>query len=172
MDSIVPEKMVVGSTTLAFSVGVTFVSVVLFTRDFRLAIFTTLTTVLCNSTFFGIRVSVLKWKFGPLEPNFLTTFVGLSMDYMVHVACLQPILNGDPAAKVEEALARGQCCVERCHDHLSRFVVPLAVLDFQSIRWYCYEFVTNIDWITDHSYIIYGSLAYERSTFMFESLPT
>ena len=82
------EKMVVGSTALvlAFSVGVTFVSIVLFTRDFRLAIFATLTTVLCISTLFGIMISVLKWEFGPLEAIFLTTFVGLSVDYIVHVA--------------------------------------------------------------------------------------
>ena len=31
-------------------------------------------------------ISVLKWEFGPLEAIFLTTFVGLSMGYIVHVA--------------------------------------------------------------------------------------
>ena len=99
-------EMVVGSTTLvlAFSVGVTFVSIVLFTRDFRLAIFTTLTTVLCISTLFGIMVSVLKWEFGPLEAIFLTTFVGLNVDHIVHVAHANIIQSGNPAAKVEDAL--------------------------------------------------------------------
>ena len=43
---------------------------------------------------------------------------------------------------------------------------------FQSVRWYCYDSVADIDEIAGHSYIICGPLAYGRSTFMFESLPT
>ena len=127
------EEMVVGSTALvlAFSVGVTFVSIVLFTRDFRLAIFTTLTTVLCISTLLRYHDFCAEVGVRSFGGHLLDDVRGLERG--LHCACgtcLQPILSGDPAAKGGGSThARGQCCVGRCHDHLGRFVVPLAVLD-------------------------------------------
>ena len=38
--------------------------------------------------------------------------------------------------------------------------------------WYCYDSVAYIDWVAGYSYIICDPLAYGRSTFMFESVPT
>ena len=80
------EEMVVGSTALvlAFSVDVTFFPLLCSHETF---------TVLCISTLFGIMISLLKWEFGPLEAIFLTTFVGLSVDY-----------TGTRRQKVEKAL--------------------------------------------------------------------
>ena len=50
-------------------------------------------------------ISVLKWEFGPLEAIFLTTFVGSSVDYIVHVAhAYSQSFAGTRRQKVEKAL--------------------------------------------------------------------
>ena len=98
MVSNTPEEMVVGSTALvlAFSVDVTFVSVVLFTRDFYGPVH------LHALRYYDFCAEVEVRSFGG---HLLDDVRGLERG--LHCACgtcLQPILSGDPAAKVGKAL--------------------------------------------------------------------
>ena len=92
------EKMVVGSTALvlAFSVNVTFVSVVLFTREYYGLVHLHALRYYDFCAEVGVRSS---------GGHLLDDVRGLEHGLQCACGtCLQPILDGDPAAKVGKAL--------------------------------------------------------------------
>ena len=98
---------------LASSVEATFVSVVLFTRDFHGPVH-----------LHALRYHDFCAEVG-VRAIFLTTFVGLSVDYIVLVA----ILSGDPRQKVEKALMHVDSAV------FNRAMTTLAVRLFLLPCW-------------------------------------
>ena len=82
---------------------VTFVSVFPFTQEF----YDRVHLHAHRSCHFCAEAEVL----GPLEDIFLTTFVDLSVDYIVHVThAYSQTLAGTLRQKWESTYARGQCC--------------------------------------------------------------
>merc|ERR1711871_541701 len=101
------EKEVLGSTMLSFitSVGTCLMSVLVFTGNIPLSLLTTLTTLLISITLSGFVSWLLAWEFGAIQAIGLTTFMGMSIDYVLHLAHGYNTAHGDNRReKVEEAL--------------------------------------------------------------------
>jgi len=83
----ITELNMISSTLLSFTSSVCFTMVVvfLFTGNFLLALYTTITIVLNVSTLFGFLLYVMKWEFGAIEAVGVIFFVGLSVDYCLHI---------------------------------------------------------------------------------------
>jgi predicted RND superfamily exporter protein len=82
------ETRVINSTIWAFvlSTSLTLVIVLISTGNVVLALYTTITIVLTTGTLFGFLVYVLGWKFGAIQAIGLIFFVGLSVDYCLHLS--------------------------------------------------------------------------------------
>mmetsp|Transcript_56703 Transcript_56703/g.132206 ORF Transcript_56703/g.132206 Transcript_56703/m.132206 type:complete len:303 (-) Transcript_56703:66-974(-) len=82
------EQSILQSTVASFglSVGVSLVSVLLFTGNIVLSISTVMSTVLVVATLFGFAMTVMRWEFGAVQAIGMTTFVGVSVDYMLHLS--------------------------------------------------------------------------------------
>jgi len=81
------ELSIVSSTltSLALSVGITLVSMIIFTGNLLIALYTIITTTLTLCTLFGFTFSILQWEFGPIEAIGMVAFVGVSVDYILHL---------------------------------------------------------------------------------------
>ncbi|CAE7575903.1 DISP3 [Symbiodinium natans] len=82
------EESVFSSTILAFSLSLStsMVAVALFTRDLMLAFYVCLNILLVVCVLSGFLLNVLGYDFGVVEAIGATIFVGLSVDYCLHLA--------------------------------------------------------------------------------------
>eukprot|EP00943_MAST-04B_sp_MAST-4B-sp1_P003931 g3931.t1 len=62
------------------------VCVLMFTGDFLISSYTMLTIVLIVSTLLGFLFAIMKYTFGAIEAVGVTIFVGMSVDYALHMA--------------------------------------------------------------------------------------
>jgi len=81
------EMTIVSSTvaSIGLSVGITLAAMVIFTGNIFVALYTVMTTLLSLCTLFGFTMSVLRWEFGPIEAIGMVSFVGVSVDYILHL---------------------------------------------------------------------------------------
>lgn len=81
------ELSVVESTISSFvcSVALTMATVLIFTGNLVIALYTVITIILTVSTLFGVLVWVLNWEFGAIQAVAVILFVGLSVDYCLHL---------------------------------------------------------------------------------------
>jgi len=82
------ELDTVTSTVEAFvaSILFTLATVLIFTGNVLLSIYTVVTILLTVMTLFGYLVFVLRWEFGAIQAVGVIFFVGLSVDYCLHMA--------------------------------------------------------------------------------------
>ena len=87
-NSMAMEDQVFSSTLLAFSLSMlsSLLSVSCFTQNLRLALYVCLTILLVVSMLAGCLLSGLRYDFGVVEAIGATIFVGLSVDYCLHLA--------------------------------------------------------------------------------------
>jgi len=81
------EQTIIQSSVYALvsAVGIVLLSVVVFTGNVVVAAYAVLSVLLSIGALFGILISVLQWEFGPVQAIALTTFLGLSVDYTLHL---------------------------------------------------------------------------------------
>lgn len=81
------ERTILLSTVHGFvvAVGVVLLSVVVFTGNVVVAAYAVTSVLLSIFALFGILISALKWEFGPVQAIGLITFMGLSVDYTLHL---------------------------------------------------------------------------------------
>jgi len=84
---VVVEAGIIQSTISAFalSIFVSLIAVLVITGNPLLTCYTTLTTVLLMVTLCGSIISIMKWEFGAIQAVGLTTLVGMSVDYILHI---------------------------------------------------------------------------------------
>ena len=82
------EQGLIDSTiqTWALSNGGVLVVILLFTGNVLISIFTMLTIVLIVITLMGFLFAVVGFQFGAIEAVGVTIFVGMSVDYCLHIA--------------------------------------------------------------------------------------
>merc|ERR1712190_291293 len=80
-------KSITTSTIEAFvtSVVITFVSMLLFTGSPLLAFYTICTILLIVMTLLGCLTAVTGWPFGPVQIVGVIIFIGMSVDYSLHL---------------------------------------------------------------------------------------
>merc|ERR1719162_2260804 len=87
------------------SVVISLLSVLFFTQNVFIAVWSILTVLLMVMTLFGFITSYLEWEFGAIQAVGLTTFVGLSVDYVLHLShTYHHSEEGSRTAKVVDAL--------------------------------------------------------------------
>jgi len=80
-------------------------SVLIFTGNIPLSLLVTLTTLLVSLCLSGFVGAILKWEFGAIQAIGLTTFMGMSIDYVLHMAHGYNSAHGTTRKeKVQEAL--------------------------------------------------------------------
>eukprot|EP00931_Biecheleriopsis_adriatica_P035279 TRINITY_DN20309_c0_g1_i4.p1 TRINITY_DN20309_c0_g1~~TRINITY_DN20309_c0_g1_i4.p1 ORF type:complete len:2705 (-),score=392.19 TRINITY_DN20309_c0_g1_i4:60-8174(-) len=82
------EQQVLGSTVMAFagSMLTSLVAVTVFTQNFILAAYVCLNILLVVGVLSGFLLNILAYEFGVIEAIGSTIFVGLSVDYCLHLA--------------------------------------------------------------------------------------
>jgi len=82
------EKVILDSTliTLIISLGCVFLGVLLFTRSIHLAFIVMFVVMTIIVGLLFVMVKILGWKIGAIEVLSLIVFVGLSVDYCLHLA--------------------------------------------------------------------------------------
>lgn len=85
---IVIEQKILDSTLAAFcvSVGISLMSILMFTGNICISLYTVCAVILTIVILFGFITAVFKWEFGAVQAIGLTTFVGMSVDYTLHLA--------------------------------------------------------------------------------------
>ena len=110
-------------------------------------------------------ISVLKWEFGPVEAIFLTTFVGLSVDYIVHVAhaCSQSFAR-TRRQKVEKALMNVGSAV--LNGAMTTLAAHLVFSSYQFAMSSCCCFIDNV--VHSSVQIVSGRVVVSRQLFSLE----
>eukprot|EP00927_Polykrikos_kofoidii_P064738 TRINITY_DN6025_c0_g1_i1.p1 TRINITY_DN6025_c0_g1~~TRINITY_DN6025_c0_g1_i1.p1 ORF type:complete len:1457 (-),score=237.87 TRINITY_DN6025_c0_g1_i1:48-4064(-) len=82
------ELSILRSTQMAFvtSVSISVISIVIFTGNLLISVYSVAATLLTIMLLSGIVCSILAWEFGAVQAVAFTTFVGLSVDYTLHCA--------------------------------------------------------------------------------------
>jgi hypothetical protein len=128
----VAELNVVKSTGWSFGASVVFtlIIVLIFTQNILLAAYTTVTILLTVITLLGFLIWVLQWKFGPIQAVGIIFFVGLSVDYCLHIA------HGYNVAKWQSSGDK----VKQALQHLGTAVLGGAITTIGCVvfLWFCY----------------------------------
>ncbi|CAE7896604.1 TNR [Symbiodinium microadriaticum] len=135
------EESVFSSTILAFSLSLStsMVAVALFTRDIVLAFYVCLNILLVVSVLSGFLLNVLGYDFGVVEAIGATIFVGLSVDYCLHLAHGYHTASGRQAkVRVHHALVMltptilggALTTIAGC-----AFLLPCRILLFRKLGW-------------------------------------
>ncbi|CAE7558542.1 DISP3, partial [Symbiodinium sp. CCMP2456] len=135
------EESVFSSTILAFSLSLStsMVAVALFTRDILLAFYVCLNILLVVSVLSGFLLNVLDYDFGVVEAIGATIFVGLSVDYCLHLAHGYHTASGRQAkVRVHHALVMltptilggALTTIAGC-----AFLLPCRILLFRKLGW-------------------------------------
>eukprot|EP00930_Biecheleria_cincta_P083823 TRINITY_DN73331_c0_g1_i1.p1 TRINITY_DN73331_c0_g1~~TRINITY_DN73331_c0_g1_i1.p1 ORF type:complete len:364 (-),score=41.97 TRINITY_DN73331_c0_g1_i1:15-1061(-) len=101
------ESQVLSSTIGAFALSIVscLVAVVLFTQNIIVAMFVTINILLVVCLIAGTILNILAYEFGAIEAMGATIFVGLGVDYCLHLAHGYHEAPGDtPKAKMMHAL--------------------------------------------------------------------
>lgn len=82
------EVGIIDSTVAAFAsaMGMNVAVLLLFSRSLRLSLVTVTVTILVISTLLGFVTTVLRWEFGAIQAVAVTSFVGISIDYSLHLS--------------------------------------------------------------------------------------
>jgi len=82
------ELEILDSTLTAFSIsiGISLMSILFFTGNVLIAMWSVFATLMTILTLIGIITCIFQWEFGAVQVVGLTTFVGLSVDYTLHLA--------------------------------------------------------------------------------------
>lgn len=85
---IITEDTLVASSLSSFAISIAIVvsSVFAFTQNVFISLFSILTILLLVMVLFGFIISILEWEFGAIQAVGLTAFVGISVDYVLHLA--------------------------------------------------------------------------------------
>eukprot|EP00439_Symbiodinium_sp_Y106_P073783 s1303_g13.t9 len=135
------EESVFSSTILAFSLSLStsMVAVALFTRDMLLAFYVCLNILLVVSVLSGFLLNILDYDFGVVEAIGATIFVGLSVDYCLHLAHGYHTASGRQAkVRVHHALVMltptilggALTTIAGC-----AFLLPCHILLFRKLGW-------------------------------------
>ncbi|CAE7437322.1 DISP3 [Symbiodinium sp. CCMP2592] len=135
------EESVFSSTILAFSLSLStsMVAVALFTRDIVLAFYVCLNILLVVSVLSGFLLNILDYDFGVVEAIGATIFVGLSVDYCLHLAHGYHTASGRQAkVRVHHALVMltptilggALTTIAGC-----AFLLPCRILLFRKLGW-------------------------------------
>jgi len=101
------ESQVLGSTLTAFagSMLISLLAVSLFTRNILLATYVCLNILLVVGMLSGFLLNIMQYEFGVVEAIGATIFVGMSVDYCLHLAHGYHEAEGETAAqKMKQSL--------------------------------------------------------------------
>ena len=102
------EIGIIYSTITSFAVSnlICLVCVIVFTGDLVVSVFTMLSIILIVITLMGFLFAVMGYTFGAIEAVGVTIFVGMSVDYALHMAHGYHGAHGDTRfEKIRQALA-------------------------------------------------------------------
>ena len=101
------EVGIIQSTILSFIISnaICFLCIVLFTQDWQISLFSLLTINFIVITLLGFLFSIMQYTFGAIEAVGVTIFVGMSVDYSLHVGhAFHAATSRSREGKMREAL--------------------------------------------------------------------
>lgn len=135
------ESKVVSSTMMAFagSITVSLLAVALFTQNAVIALYVCLNIVLVVCILAGFLLNVMGYEFGVAEAIGATIFVGLSVDYCLHLAHAYNEAPGNCSRqKIRQALVViGPSILGGASTTIvgTAFLLPCRILLFQKLGW-------------------------------------
>lgn len=135
------ESKVVSSTMMAFagSITVSLLAVALFTQNAIIALYVCLNIVLVVCILAGFLLNVMDYEFGVAEAIGATIFVGLSVDYCLHLAHAYNEAPGNNSRqKIRQALVViGPSILGGASTTIvgTAFLLPCRILLFQKLGW-------------------------------------
>lgn len=135
------ESKVVSSTMMAFagSITVSLLAVALFTQNAIIALYVCLNIVLVVCILAGFLLNVMGYEFGVAEAIGATIFVGLSVDYCLHLAHAYNEAPGNSSRqKIRQALVViGPSILGGASTTIvgTAFLLPCRILLFQKLGW-------------------------------------
>eukprot|EP00927_Polykrikos_kofoidii_P056539 TRINITY_DN50638_c0_g1_i1.p1 TRINITY_DN50638_c0_g1~~TRINITY_DN50638_c0_g1_i1.p1 ORF type:complete len:1323 (+),score=185.33 TRINITY_DN50638_c0_g1_i1:33-3971(+) len=103
------ETMIVGSTTegVVLSIGISLASVLMFTGNWIIAVYVVLNIILVVCVLFAFMFYVMGYAFGAVEAIGSIIFVGMSIDYCLHLAHgYHVVFASDRQTKVQSVLTQ------------------------------------------------------------------
>lgn len=135
------ESKVVSSTMMAFagSITVSLLAVALFTQNAIIALYVCLNIVLVVCILAGFLLNVMGYEFGVAEAIGATIFVGLSVDYCLHLAhAYNEAPSNSSRQKIRQALVViGPSILGGASTTIvgTAFLLPCRILLFQKLGW-------------------------------------
>ncbi|CAJ1377082.1 unnamed protein product [Effrenium voratum] len=135
------ESQVLASTFMAFggSITVSMVAVAIFTQNLILALYVCLNVILVVCVLSGFLLNIMDYEFGVAEAIGATIFVGLSLDYCLHLAhAYNEAPMSESLEKMRHALVViGPSIMGGAITTISgtAFLLPCRILLFQKLGW-------------------------------------